>query len=101
MSGFLLASAAFLLLTIALGLYRVVLGPRPADRMIAAQLLGTTGIAVTLLLGSAYDEPAASDIAIVFALLAALAAAVFVRCGYSLVGVEPLGEEAGPEEEPR
>jgi multicomponent Na+:H+ antiporter subunit F len=84
-SGFLLASAAFLLATIAVGLYRVVAGPRPADRMVAAQLFGTTGIAIILLIGAATEEPAASDIAIVFALLAALAAAAFVRCGYSLL----------------
>jgi multicomponent Na+:H+ antiporter subunit F len=100
-SGFLLGSAAFLLLTIALGLYRVVRGPRPADRMVAAQLFGTTGIAVILLLGAAYGEPAATDIAIVFALLAALAAAAFVRCGYPLVGDETDGAEPGPAEEPQ
>lgn len=99
MSGFLVGCAAFLLLTIGLGLYRVALGPRPADRMVAAQLFGTTGIAVALLIGAAYDEPAASDIAIIFALLAALAAAAFVRCGYRLARAGDRSADTGSAEE--
>jgi hypothetical protein len=35
--------ALFLLANIAAGLLRVALGPTPADRMLVAQLLGTTG----------------------------------------------------------
>lgn len=76
-----LGAAGVLLLTVMLGLYRVVKGPAPADRMIAAQLFGTTGLAIVLLVGAAMSEPAAADIAVVFAVLAALAAVVFVRCG--------------------
>lgn len=93
MSGFYLTIAALLLLTVLAGLVRVVRGPGPADRMIAAQLLGTTGLAVVLLVGAAAGERSAVDIAIVFALLAALATVVFVRCSQ---GVEP-PEEAPPE----
>jgi len=79
MTDFFLYAAAFLVLTIALGLVRVVRGPTPADRMAAAQLFGTAGLAVILLLGAAMDEPAAADIAVVFALFAALATVAFVR----------------------
>lgn len=80
MTGFHLAVAAFLLLTLALGLVRVVRGPGPANRIMAVQLFGTTGLALVLVLGAAFEVPAAADIAIVFALLAALAGAAFARC---------------------
>lgn len=93
MADFYLLIAAFLLLTVLLGLWRVVRGPRPADRMVAAQLFGTGGIAVVLLLGAAMQEAAATDIAIVFALLAALATVAFVRCARRFVSDE---EESPP-----
>lgn len=89
MTSLYLGTAILLLLTVVVGLYRVVRGPAPADRMIAAQLFGTTGLAIVLLLGAATDQPAAVDIAVVFAVLAALAAVVFVRCGDGFAGRDP------------
>jgi multicomponent Na+:H+ antiporter subunit F len=71
--------ATFLLLNIAVGLIRVVRGPTSADRMLAAQLFGTTGVAALLLLAEAQDAPALRNVALVFALLAAVAAAAFVK----------------------
>jgi multicomponent Na+:H+ antiporter subunit F len=44
MADFLLAAAAFVLAMTALGLVRVKLGPGYADRMMAAQLLGSGSI---------------------------------------------------------
>jgi multicomponent Na+:H+ antiporter subunit F len=41
-----LALAFFLLLNIAAGWLRIVRGPTRVDRMLAAQLFGTTGVAV-------------------------------------------------------
>ncbi|ACL73743.1 monovalent cation/H+ antiporter complex subunit F [Thioalkalivibrio sulfidiphilus] len=79
MSGFLLASALFLLITIAAGMVRVLRGPTDSDRMLAAQLFGTTGVAILLLLGEALAMPALVDVALVFALLAAVATVAFVR----------------------
>lgn len=79
MSGFLLASALFLLITIAAGMVRVLRGPTDSDRMLAAQLFGTTGVAILLLLGEALAIPALVDVALVFALLAAVATVAFVR----------------------
>ncbi len=79
MSRFYLALALFLLLTVAAGLVRVVRGPAPADRMLAAQLFGSTGVATLLLLAEGLDQPAFQNVAIVFALLAAMATIVFVR----------------------
>ncbi len=71
--------AAVILLTVTAGLPRVLLGPTAADRMLAAQLIGTGGIATVLLLSSAAGLPAAVDVALVLALLAAFAAVAFVK----------------------
>jgi multicomponent Na+:H+ antiporter subunit F len=74
-----LALAVFLLLNLAAGMWRVLHGPTAADRMLAAQLFGTTAVAVLLLLAQAYGHSAARDVALVFALLAAVTAVAFVR----------------------
>ncbi len=74
-----LALALFLLLTLVAGLWRVLRGPTAADRMLAAQLFGTTAVACVLLLAQVYDRPSLRDVALVFALLAAVAAVAFVR----------------------
>jgi multicomponent Na+:H+ antiporter subunit F len=79
MTTLLLGVAAFLLLNLAGGLWRVMRGPTAADRMLAAQLFGTTAVAVLLLLADAMGDAALRDIALVFALLAAVAAVAFVQ----------------------
>ena len=79
MSSFYFAMALFLLLTLCAGLWRVLRGPTAADRMLAAQLFGTTAVACILLLAQAFDYPALRDVALVFALLAAVTAVAFVR----------------------
>ena len=72
--------ALFLLLNLAAALVRVAGGPGPADRMLAALLFGTTGVAVVLLLATA-DAAARVfvDVALVLALLAAIAGIAFAR----------------------
>ena len=79
MTEFLLAASAFVLAMVALGLARILRGPGDADRMMAAQLLGTGGIAGVLLLGAATGEGAAADVALTLALLAAFASIAFVK----------------------
>ena len=79
MAEFLLGAAAFILGMVALGLARVLRGPADADRMMAAQLLGTGGIAAVLLLGEATGENATVDVALTLALLAAFASFAFVK----------------------
>lgn len=74
-----MALALILLLTIAIGLIRILRGPTASDRMLAAQLFGTTAVAILLLLGQATDNTALFDVALVFALLTAIAAVTFVR----------------------
>ncbi|MFO7481578.1 monovalent cation/H+ antiporter complex subunit F [Oceanibaculum nanhaiense] len=79
MTDFLLAAAIFVLAMVALGLVRILRGPGDADRMMAAQLLGTGGIASLLLAGSATGEAATIDVALTLALLAAFASFAFVK----------------------
>ena len=74
-----LSIAVFLLLTLVAGLWRVLRGPSSADRMLAAQLFGSTAVACVLLLAQIFDAPPLRDVALIFALLAAVAAIAFVR----------------------
>jgi multicomponent Na+:H+ antiporter subunit F len=71
--------ACFLLLNMVAGLFRIVRGPTAADSMLAAQLFGTTGVGILLLLAPAAG-PALNDVALVFALLAAVATIAFTIC---------------------
>ncbi len=70
--------ATFLLLVALGGLVRVVNGPTAADRMLAAQLIGSTAIAILVVLAVALDRPAFIDAALVLAILAAIALVTFV-----------------------
>lgn len=79
MAEFLLAAASFVLIMVALGLVRILRGPTVADRIMAAQLLGTGGIAALLLIARATGVPSAIDVALSLALLAAFASAAFVN----------------------
>jgi multicomponent Na+:H+ antiporter subunit F len=85
MSGFLLAAAVAVLATVALGLLRILRGPDAAERMMAAQLLGTGGVAVLLLLAAATGSSATLDVALVLALLAAFASIAFYKGGSRLL----------------
>ncbi|ABI56093.1 monovalent cation/H+ antiporter complex subunit F [Alkalilimnicola ehrlichii MLHE-1] len=75
----LLLVAVFLLLNLLAGLVRVWRGPTPADRMLAAQLFGTTTVAVLLILAQAMELAALRDVALLFVLLATLVSVAFVR----------------------
>ena len=72
-------AAVFILISVALGLIRILRGPTAADRMLAAQLLGTGGVAALLILSHAMQMPSLVDVALVYALLAAITMVVFVR----------------------
>jgi multicomponent Na+:H+ antiporter subunit F len=91
MADFLLAAAGFVLAMVALGLLRILRGPTDADRMMAAQLLGSGGIAALLLAASA-RIPAMVDVALTLALLAAFASVAFVTSGGA--GSNPSGPKA-------
>jgi multicomponent Na+:H+ antiporter subunit F len=81
MAEFFRWSSCFVLVMVAIGLLRVLQGPGRADRMMAAQLLGTGGIAALVLMAVASDVTALVDVALVLALLAAFASVAFVIGG--------------------
>jgi len=66
-----------LMLSLFLGLLRVFHGPADGDRMLATQLIGTTGVGMLLLLGVLPGQQALLDVALILALLAGVAAAAF------------------------
>jgi len=79
MTDFLYFVATVILLSLAMSLIRVLRGPTPADRMMGAQLTGTAGVALLVLLAGLYGAPAVLDAALILALLAALGAVAFVK----------------------
>ena len=66
-----------LMFSLLLGLLRVLKGPSAEDRMLALQLIGTTGVGTLLLFGTLLNRSAFVDVALLLALLAAVAAAAF------------------------
>ena len=78
MTGFLVGLLVVLLLSVLGGLWRVLRGPAPAERMLAAQLFGTAAVAMLLVLARLMNMPALLDVAMVFALLAAVTLVAFV-----------------------
>ncbi len=79
MNTFLLATAVLILAMVALGLARLLIGPGPADRLMAGQLLGTGGVTALLLLGTATKTAGVIDLALVLALLAVFNSVIFVK----------------------
>ena len=79
MADFLLAAALVVFVTVAAGLIRVLRGPTITDRIMAAALLGTGGIAALLLVGVATATPALADVALTLAVLAAFASVAMAR----------------------
>ena len=85
-----------LLVTIMLGLIRIWRGPKLADRMLTAQLFGTTGIALLLVLSELEGIAALRNAALIVALLAVMSSVAFVsRGGHSVPAdlEQPLPED--------
>lgn len=78
MTGILWLCTLLLLLALLLGLWRIWIGPSMADRMLAAQLFGTTGTGILLLQAELMQLPALRDVALILALLAVMATVAFV-----------------------
>ncbi|TVQ57883.1 MAG: multiple resistance and pH regulation protein F [Rhodobacteraceae bacterium] len=81
MAALMIWAAVAIAAIVAVGLVRVLCGPTRADSMMAAQLIGTGGIAVLLLIGVAAGAPAVVDVALALALLSAFAGVGFVLGG--------------------
>jgi multicomponent Na+:H+ antiporter subunit F len=79
MNTFLGLAAVTVMAVLLLGLFRVMRGPSTADRMLAAQLIGTSGVGLLLLLSVLLGRPALVDVALVLALLAAVAVIALTR----------------------
>lgn len=91
MADFLQSAGAFVVLMVALGLVRVARGPGRADRMMAAQLLGSGAVGALLLFGAASGESAVFDVALTLALLSAFASIAFVK--FALRQDQPIDDE--------
>ncbi len=79
MDSFLFLIASFILATIAGGLIVILRRPAEVDRIMAAQLLGTGGVAILLILAVATKVSPIVDVALMLALFAAFATVAFVR----------------------
>ena len=79
MNTLVLAVALFLLANLVVALIAAARGPTPADRMLMALLIGTTGTAILALLAHAMHLPALFDVALVLALLATISGIAFAK----------------------
>ncbi len=79
MTTYLLINVLILLFILMTGLWRVIKGPTSCDRMLAAQLFGTAGVATLLLLAAAHQQSALLNTALVLALLAPLTLIAFLK----------------------
>lgn len=61
--------ALCVLVAVIIGMIRILAGPTAADRMMAAQLFGTCGVTIILLLAKGLENEALLDIALVFSSL--------------------------------
>jgi multicomponent Na+:H+ antiporter subunit F len=71
--------AAFLLANVLAGLVRMSRGPSLPDRIMVAQLFGTTGVAILLMLSLEPGRSFLRGVALVFALLSAIMVIALVR----------------------
>jgi multicomponent Na+:H+ antiporter subunit F len=95
MTEFLTAALGLILAILAVGLVPILRGPGDADRMMAAQLMGTGGIAALLLLGAISGVSATVDVALTLALLATFASIAFVKKGMSRLDADRPGSMEG------
>lgn len=79
MTTYYLIVAVVLLAALCGGMYQVIRGPTPGDRMLAGQLFGTIAVAILILIAEASENSALVDVALVFAMLAAVTVVAFLR----------------------
>ena len=79
MDSFLFLIASFILAMVAGGLIIILRRPAEVDRMMAAQLLGTGGVAILLILAIATQNSPTVNVALMLALFAAFVTVAFVR----------------------
>ena len=79
MSSYFHLVAIVLVIVLFVGLYRVVIGPTMADRMLASQLFGTAGVALLLVLAAAEKQSSLLNTALVLALLTPITLVSFIK----------------------
>lgn len=95
MDDFLRGATVFVIAMVALGLLCILRGPSDADRMMAAQLFGSGGIAALLLFEAATSLSSVIDVALTLAVLAAFASLAFVKAG---MGRDARNNKAEPQQ---
>ena len=60
-------------------LYRVIVGPSPADRIVAVDILGILIIGMLAIFGLCYDQDFFMDVALIWALLSFIASLAFAK----------------------
>lgn len=79
MESFLLIAVVMLALSLVVGLVTILFRTSAADWLLAAQLIGTVGISILLVLSVLLAQPALVDAALILAMLAVLVTAVFTH----------------------
>lgn len=79
MTEFYIGLAGFIMVNLLLGGVRIARGPGRADRMLAAQFLTTSSVAILLLLAEALERPSLRELALIFVALATLSTVAFVQ----------------------
>ncbi|RDV39554.1 hypothetical protein DV096_02995 [Bradymonadaceae bacterium TMQ3] len=74
-----IVAAALILGSFSAALIRIWRGPSGADRMMGAQLFGSSGAATVLVLAAMREDWSLIDVALVFASLAAVTVVAFVE----------------------
>ena len=60
-------------------LYRVIVGPSPADRIVAVDILGVLTVGMLALLGLHYEQGFLMDVGLIWALLSFIASLAFAK----------------------
>jgi len=76
-----LLAALILLASVTAGLIRIFIGTGRVEWLLALQLLGTSAVAVVLLLAHGMQMPGLRDLALLIGLLTSIMAVAFVRYG--------------------
>jgi multicomponent Na+:H+ antiporter subunit F len=79
MNAYLSVITGLLVLILLSGLWRIWIGPTPADRLLVSQLFGTAGVAILILLAIVQGQPALLNVALILALLAPITLITFTR----------------------
>lgn len=74
-----LTLTTIMMITVLIGGFRIARGPSPVDRMLAAQFLTTTAVAIFLLLAEALNLPELRNVSLVMVSLSTITTVAFVK----------------------